>query len=577
MHNLGEELLEFLNVVATQISVVKSPFHAFSFDQAYKVVELVYIPISELPEQLAIDYFYNRTKLALSVKAPQSTPTIEKLLPIGYDLKPRKKVNNVFGVLGSHGAGKTTIATNIVKTKLDENKASDYQNASSYVFFLQCRHINYDTTVNIIQLLATSLPHCWILDKKKCDDVLKNLDESKKIFIIIDDLDFAKKHFKSNTFHSLKTLSSLHDKSTAEIFIKNMLSGDIFPKASILVTCRPHTFHQLDKELEKSFAAVEILGLSSDAQNQLCQQICHENSSKVIDFIRCHPFLNTFCFNPEYCAMVMHVANLFSSKNDFFYTVPVTRVVIAAYFMLLHSKNLQLPEHAVKELAASAWRQIEKKELKNFEDGDLPENCFYESIAPLFNTYTVQKEKIVKPVRHFYFLWLEIFAAFEWIFNKDTNDYENFLDQAVEKRDDPLWYVAMHIGGMCDRPTLQYIRRLFFSKYFTVQMNQVQNCLKNFVKEKTLSKSFLLSLFVCSLVYSMQDQSLADLCAFRLGNTMHVNGNLDSNDITGLYYVLRARKKDLFLDVDITAVFLENSLLRFIQALLDLPKVKVAV
>ena len=569
-------MLEFLNVVATQISVVKSPFHAFSSDQGYKVVGLEFISISDLPEQRAIDYFCDRTKLALSVKAPQSTQRIEKLLSIMYDLKPREKVENIIGVLGSHGAGKTTFATNIVKTKLDENKASDNQNAFSYVFFLPCRHINYDTTVNILQLLATSLPHRWILDEKKCDDVLKNLDESKKVFIIIDDLDFAKENFKSNTLHSLKTLSSLHGKSTAEIFIKNMLSGNIFSKARILVTCRPHTFHQLEQELN-NFTAVEILGLSSDAQNQLCQQICHENSSKVIDFIRCHPFLHTFCFNPEYCAMVMHVANLLSSKKDFFYAVPVTRVVIAAYFMLLHSKNLQLPEHAVKELAASAWLQIEKKVLKDFEDGDLPKNCFYESIAPLFNTYTVQKENIVKPVRIFYLLWLEIFAAFECIFNKDINDYKTFFDQAVEKRDDPLWYVAMHIGGMCDRPTLQYIRRLFFSESFTAKVKQVQDCLKNYVKEKTLSKNFLLSLFVCSLAYSMQDQSVADSCASRLGDTMHVNGNLDSNDITGLYYVLRARKKDLFLDVDITVNFLENSLLRFIQTLLNLPKVKVAV
>ena len=524
------------------------------------------------------DYFKNRPDIVgvISSKAHTSSTnsfTIDELIINLYAKKASTKdQKNFVYVLGDEGSGKKIVVETLLK-KYSKNELFHLK----YVFLLQCRYIEFNTKTTLFQLLAANLPYDWICDESITENVVEKLKQSKKMLIIIEDLYFAQKHF---SFSSNKSSEQLF---TAEYFIEQILMQTIFPKAQVLITSHLHFFFKLNETL-RTHQTFEVLDLSTKNQLKICENFSTGQTSKLVHkCINGHGFLKILCGSLEFCTAVAHVINAFSfpENGSFvpFFSLPLTRVTIAAYAVLLRSKNLQANVRDLEQLSLLAWSQINQKRLKNLSEVALLEYQF-EVIHSFINVIRVQENKTVRAARYFHFLWLEILAAFYCAFKMDVGQFKSFLEEAIDSSiHSPLWFVAIHVGGLFDDVTQNYTKKLFPSSFFSSRFHDkmvimktwIQNCIAK--PKKPLSYSSFL--FSCCIAHSMQDKDLAVAISSQLDNSISISGNLYSTDLAGLYFVLQNRKDSLLLRVTPESIFLETHFFSFLHALLNLPHLKV--
>ena len=460
-------------------------------------------------------------------------------------------------IVGSHGYGKTTIA----KRYLDRYSRDEIPDVD-YVFLLQCCQINFKTCSNLLKLLAKSLPFSWICDKTACVNVLDELCKSKKVVIIIDDLHCAKKNFLSSS-----AAESLQDETTAAAFIKSLLSEkSILPKARVFITLRPKPLY--DPKLEfYSHHFYNILGLSDSSQKKICKAIYKKNSEKIFEFISFYPFLKSFCSVPLNCPFVVFAANSYLSEDIPYFSLPLTGIVIHAFLRMLQSQDMSLNPKVLKELATNAWTQIRNKKLNDDSSKGLLSD---DTVSTFFQVFPVEKEQTTQPPVRFHHLWLELLAAFHCVLTMDVSTFNNFLsNDEIEDHNQPWRFVAMHVASMFDENTLKYVERLlphfqFDQNIFSQKMEALFNVIITKLENFQAFSSFL---FASCLVHSMQYQELAKAYANQLDEILIISGSVYPSDITGLHYVLQARTKPIYLEVDPSTTFHENSRLILLQAL----------
>ena len=97
--------------------------------------------------------------------------------------------------------------------------------------------------------------------------------------------------------------------TTAAVFIKNILSGNIFPHAKNLVTSRPRQLAHLSAVVNKSNFVVNILGLNDDGQKNICGDLCGNDNidrrDKILEYIHSRPDLKSYCYVPINCILIM--------------------------------------------------------------------------------------------------------------------------------------------------------------------------------------------------------------------------------------------------------------------------------
>ena len=564
---IGDELKTYLKADAKQKSVVFSPFFFHASEKTdYELFDLELFSKCKISESNDHDYFHKRQRYSASINHSLKQKLSDNDLLYKHESSDSNKYQpkGVTCIAGAHGYGKTAIA----KRYLKRYSTDELQNLD-YVFLLQGRRINFDTRSNLLELLAKSLPFSWICDKTACDNVLDELFKSEKVLIIIDDLHCAKEHFLSTS-----AATSLKDETTAAAFIKSLLSAkSILPNARVLVTVRPKPLY--DPKLEfYSHHFYNILGLSNASQNKICQIITKSSSKTIFRFISFHPFLKSFCSVPINCPFVMFAANSSLSKNIPFFSLPLTRIVIHAYLRLLQSQSANLHPGVLEELAKKAWEQICDKKLNDFAKDPLLD----EAVSTFFKVFSVAKEQPTQPLMQFHHLWLELLAAFHCVLTMDADIFNNFLfSNAIEDRNQPWRFVAMHVASMFDENTLKYVERLlphfqFDKKIFSQKMEALIKMVVQKLQTPTRFSSFL---FASGLVHSMQYKELAKVCANQLGDILVISGEFYSSDITGLHYVLQDRTKPIRLKVDPNTNFNENSRSILVQALEHLRSIQV--
>ena len=576
---LGDQLKEFLKSEAEYFAAHKVPFYATSEKlDLWLVVDLEITSEHQIKHSDKEGYFKNRSDIAATIqKAFESNLsstnifTIDELLTNLYSKKNSKDHHkNFVYLIGDEGSGKRILVETLLK-KYSEKELLNVE----YVFFIQCRYVKFNQETTLIKLLATNLPHYWICDESITEDVLEILHHSDKMLIIIEDLYLAQDHFLDD---------NLSDQiSTAEYFIKKILMRTTFPKAQVLVTTHLYSFYKLSEAL-RAHQTVEVLNLSTNNQFKICEKFSSSHiSEQVHDYINGHVFLKVLCGNLEYCSAVVHIINVFlSSEGESltpFFSLPLTRVTVAAYALLLRSKNLRTNVQDLEQLSNFAWSQIKQGGLKTLSEVAFPESQF-DVIHPFVNAIKVRENKAVKAVQQFHFLWLEILAAFYCAFYMTLDVFKNeFLPDALNASfQNPMWFVAIHVGGLFDDVTLSHAKRLFpstffFSSQFEDKSKMFKQCIYDYIVRSR--KGFSSALFSSCIAHSMQDENLATASSFQFGDSANICGNVYSTDLSGLYFALQNRMNSISLRIASQSIFVETPFLSFLQALTHLPQLKV--
>ena len=357
----------------------------------------------------------------------------------------RDNQKNIVTVIGHPGVGKSTLTKEVLRKTIEQNL---YE--ANYVFYLKFRDINYKKETDLLTFLtADSLPLIWKSNQHRRNAVLEKLDIDEKVLLILDGLDEADL-LNSNDKANFESVA------IPEIFIKNILSGQIFSKAKKLITSRPRQLCKLPRDLLPKFI-LQITGIDQKAQQQLCQYICKEQSNKVFSLVKDQPDLVSYCFIPAICTLVMHCINhVYNTQES--KKAPKTISNVFAYVFSLFVETKHLPDIAtpiLKKYARLAW-ELFKNNKFYFRQSDLDNVGINNTELNAFLVTTIADGKLAlangDPTKRMYFthlLWQELLVAMHFLFFCAETELKKQLEDP-KSGESKMEMIIKFMFGLCN-------------------------------------------------------------------------------------------------------------------------------
>ena len=456
----------FLNTEVKFSSLpIVPPFIKENEEKKYTMVDLEMASVQNNDADAEQKQFFDNHKLLQGNISVQSF--INNFIVLGT-----KNLPNVVAVVGNAGSGKTSILQTILRHP-------ELKKMYEHVFFLQCQHVDFDVETNLLQLLATTLPYQWIQDKEVCENVVQDLEKSEQVLILIDDF--------SQVLATLPPQDSAamppHNKENANSLVQGILSRRLLPNARVVITASTHSFFNLNQPLP-SFPIFKISKLSDELRRNICVNVCGEKAKSVLDYITSSPDLLSFCNIAENCAAVMHVIGSFMKQQNNDLTsganLPLTRVAIAAYALILQSKHVRPKNEVLIELAALAWRKFKfNEEVFSLTEKKFFTESHFDSISTIMD---VQPESNLKCVQNFHVLWRDILIAIHCNFFMELPEFQDYLESGFKRFGKKLErFTSLYLNELCHKTTLRYLRKLLPScKIHSEKLGLIQK----YVEEK---------------------------------------------------------------------------------------------
>ena len=288
--------------------------------------------------------------------------------------------SNAVGIVGQAGCGKSTLA----KTILSRVVGEEHLYEADLIFYFQFWDINYNNKTNLLKFLSPTLTTDWMTDNKHRYAVLKQIQDSNKVLIIMDGLDETK--IDTRNYHKV----SINDEDFAEVFIMNILQGTILENAKKLVFSRQRQMLELPDRFRPRFL-VNILGLDKESQMQICEDICGENKDQVYNYIKNHPEILSFSYIPINCILSCYAINKTLSQEESIVPQSMTGILTFVLGLFVNSPNHR-GEFKAKNIAELAWKAFKVKKF-NFQNKDLTDSeLSNDDINNLFVSVTKKQE-----------------------------------------------------------------------------------------------------------------------------------------------------------------------------------------
>ena len=458
--------------------------------------------------------------------------------------------SNLVFIAGAAGIGKSTLSKILLKEVIENDLFG-----IKYVFFVKFRDLDYHSNINLLQFLTSSFssdPNCFEKNKK---NILKHLESSEKVCIIMDGLDEAKLDQKLRY-----STCNINSTTTAEIFIRNLFSGRLLPKAKKIVTSRPRQFSQLPYEYS-SYLFLNLLGLSETGQEQICNDLCPTDQILkrfILSNLKSRQDFKSFCYVPINCIMfMMSFLTLTWEKGLRMFTMTSILFETLNHFFLEKLEG----GFQTKEISFLAYNGFLDNQsfFKEFHLKKTKLNS--ESAATFLANNNRFKSKQGKLVSYFiHFMWQEFFVALKLRLYADVEEVSNRLsDLETAKYEN----VTKFLFGLCNESALDD----FLDVIEITDLNsdndreKIKLLLKNFALKKLSnftadSKRNIVDCYlhpilpVLGWVYEMQDNDFTEKVAALLRDRLVVDNQIFAYVVPSIIYILQFRNTKLTLKVD---------------------------
>ena len=454
---------------------------------------------------------------------------------------------NLVFVAGQAGIGKSTFTKLLAKEIVDPNIR--LFNAE-YLFFVRFRNVDYASETDLL-LFLTSCAFVANISPNERKSILRQLQKSDSVYIIMDGLDEATIDLKTSTPNC-----NVYSITTAEIFIKNLLSGTILPRAKKLVTSRPRQLARLPAEGNTSNFVVNILGLDDDGQKQICSDLCGKDTKRrdeILKHICSRPDLKSYCYVPINCILIMIGFNeIDASKWDDVDSLSAVLITALQKWFLEKLKG----EFQTKEISRLAHEGFLDDRFY-FRESDLEIAGINFKNTSTFLTNNIRFQLLNgKKVSYFcHFIWQEFFVAVELRLFTDKEAFKKFIPKLDS---DKYEVVTKFLFGLCNQAKLDDLLGLVNVKGLNSKEDR-EEC-KKALKEiaiRTLEKlrdgnvvHYVTSVLpVLGWVYEMKDDDLTRQASKRLKDKIGIFNRFLPSDIPSFNYVLRSRETELTLEV----------------------------
>ncbi|XP_059574344.1 NACHT, LRR and PYD domains-containing protein 12-like [Alligator mississippiensis] len=295
------------------------------------------------------------------------------------------KTPRIAVLLGAAGIGKTLTAKKIM---FDWAAGKLYNEKFDYVFYINCREVNFDTEQgSVADLMLRNCP-----DRHALIEAM--LGNPETLLFIIDGFD----ELRLSLDQPEESLcSDPQEKKPMEIVLSSLVRKKVLEKCSLLITTRPAAVEELGQCLNNERYA-EILGFSETERREYFDKYFGDKGKarKALNFVKANEMLFTMCFVPIVCWIVCSVIKQQMDEGEELAqtSTTVTGVYLLYLYNLLRdprSKSKQLLQTNLKGLCSLAadgvCRQkilFEAEELKKhgLDTSDslfLNENLFHKS------------------------------------------------------------------------------------------------------------------------------------------------------------------------------------------------------
>ncbi|CAK8691444.1 unnamed protein product [Clavelina lepadiformis] len=471
------------------------------------------------------------------------------------------KHGNIVGVVGQAGIGKTTL-TKLLTTRILEKRILP---DTKYLFYILFRNVDFTEKSALLDFLVTSNKISnWIHDEKKEEKIMQKLNqEDRHIVMILDGLDEASENMSSGRAKP----TTLQKKCKPEQFLKNILSGHFFPNAKKFITSRPRQMYNLHKDHRPHFI-LNVLGLSQDAQKELCRQICRENSDEVLDYLEKHPDLSAYCYVPVNCILTMFCINKSLKEEQTASLRSVTGIMVFALDRYMRSEHIRGDLENIKKLISLAWNGILDQKIM-FTDKDLKKAGIDEATVSNFLETKLDSDcklKIFEGDKRNYFshlVWQEFFSAVNLILYMSYQKFQKHVSKFGESR---FEVIIKLVYGLCNLEIQKKLETILSAN--VLQFKSKISLLQKFALDKipkaiTDSKTTEKFLRVCEWIKEADLDDLTEAVTSVPATEIQLKGTIYPTDVTCFHYFIRKSTRNFTLDVGPRINFVGDSCKRF--------------